>query len=479
MGSVYPRRKKLWIRFKGPDGWTQQKTPYHVGEEKKARKLLLDVEANVSAGIKFDPENVSGPVTVAAYARKWLEDRRTLVADSKNDEARLKYHVLPAIGSMRLDEVRPRHLVEMFRALRDANKLAPKSIINVYSTVKALFRDAKMADLLIGDAPTILTKYQLGEAVDKDPEWRATARYSRDELEILISDPRLPIDRRVLYALEGIAGLRLGEAAGLRFRHYDPSLQPLGALLIATSYDKGRTKTKQPRRMPVHPTLAAILAEWKLSDWPRMMGRQPTPDDLIVPLPPEHASRIRVRLAPEGMREKGYCFKRFRDDLGLLGFRHRRGHDLRRTMVSLTREDGARKDILELCTHNPRKTGSSIDVYTTFPWDALCAEVAKLRIQRRTPGNIVALRAAVAATGALDGDSPEPPTPDPPAPPPRSGGPRNRGLARSLATPLATHAADSKGIRGDARWRRRESNPGPEALYSQHYVRVRRFGFRR
>ena len=40
-------------------------------------------------------------------------------------------------------------------------------------------------------------------------------------------------------------------------------------------------------------------------------------------------------------------------DLGLLGFRHRRGHDLRCTMVSLTREDGARKDILELCTHNP------------------------------------------------------------------------------------------------------------------------------
>src|SRR5947207_1419273 len=169
MGSVYPRRKKLWIRFKGPDGWTQQKTPYHVGEERKARKVLLDVEARMTAGI------------------------------------------------------------------------------------------------LMGDTPTILTKYQLGEAADKDPEWRVTARYSRDELEILISDPRLPFDRRVFYALEGIAGLRLGEAAGLRFRHYDPSLKPLGCLLIATSYDTGRTKTKQPRRMPAHPTLAAILAEWKLS----------------------------------------------------------------------------------------------------------------------------------------------------------------------------------------------------------------------
>ena len=155
MGSVYPRRKKLWIRFKGPDGWTQQKTAYHVGEERKARKVLLDVEARMTAGIEFAPTNASGPITVAAYASKWIEERRSLVADAGNDEARLKYHVLPTIGGMRLEEVRPRHLVEMFRALRDANKLAPKSILNVYSTVKALFRDAKMADLLMGDTPTI------------------------------------------------------------------------------------------------------------------------------------------------------------------------------------------------------------------------------------------------------------------------------------------------------------------------------------
>ena len=464
MGCVYPRKNKLWIRYKAADGkWTQQKTSLHVGDEKKARRILLDVEARITAGVKFDPLNASASVTVGAYARQWLEERRHLVADAANDEARLKYHILPAIGGLLLEEVRPRHLVEMIRALRNSGKLAPKSIYNIYSTLKALFRDAKIADLLIGDLPTILTRYQLGDMADKDPEWRATARYSREELEILISDPRLPLDRRVFYALEGIAGLRLGEAAGLRFRHYDPSLKPLGCLLIATSYDTGRTKTKQPRRMPAHPTLAAILAEWKLSGWPAMMGRQPTSDDLIVPMPPEDALRRRNNWTPEGMRNKSFCFKRFREDLERLGFRHRRGHDMRRTMVSLSREDGARKDILELCTHNPQKTGSSIDVYTTFPWEALCGEVAKLRIQRRTPDNIVALRAAVAATGPYDD---EPPEPHPPGPPPRSDGPRNRGLARPLATPLATLAADSKGIRGDARWRRRESNPGPEALCS-------------
>jgi hypothetical protein len=53
MGCVYARGDKLWIRFRGPDGWTQQNTPFHLGDEQKARKLLLDVEAMVKAGLKF------------------------------------------------------------------------------------------------------------------------------------------------------------------------------------------------------------------------------------------------------------------------------------------------------------------------------------------------------------------------------------------------------------------------------------------
>jgi integrase len=451
MGCIYKRGTRLWIRFKGPDGrWTQQKTSHLVGSEAKARKLLMEVEAKIEAGAEFADAG-SGPISVARYAKKWIGDREGLgLADWAGDAARLKNHVLPSIGTLRLDEVRPRHLVEMVRTLRGSAKLAPKTIYNIYSTLKALFRDAKIADLLIGDSPTILTKYQLGENVDKDPEWRGTARYTRDELEILISDECIPIDRRVFYALEGIGGLRLGEVAGLRFRHHDAGLSPLGGILVATSYDTGRTKTKQPRRMPVHPTLAAILAEWRLSGWVEMMGRQPTLDDLIVPMPPEHAARRREGRTLEGMRSRTYCFKRFRDDLKMLGFRHRRGHDLRRTMISLSREDGARKDLLELCTHNPKKKGSSIDVYTTFPWEAFCGEVQKLVVRRRPANNVVEIRAtAVASTGLLGGE-----------PPGSEGGPgwETPMVSRELATSFATSAVDSEGIQSVKLWRRRESN---------------------
>jgi integrase len=397
MASIYAKGNKLYASIKNAaNKWVNVATGFNVGQERQAEKFARDLEARRDAGLQHG-EAEHGPVTLRRYVKTWNAEREKLgLADTANTKARLERHVLPVIGDYQIVDIRARHVVELIKQLRTSGKLAPKTIYNVYANLKAVFRDAQIADL-IDASPCVLTKYQLGENVDKDPEWRATALFSRDELERLISDPRVPLDRRVQYALEGIAALRLGEAVGLRWRHYDATKEPLGQLLVATSYDKGRTKTKLARRMPVHATLAAVLAEWKMHGWPAMMGRVPTADDLLVPLPPEHAERRRKERASEGMRSKTYAFKRLRDDLLMLKLRHRRGHDLRRTMISLARTDGARKDILELCTHTPRK-GGAIDLYTTFPWEALCEEVAKLKVRRQTShGDVVPLRAMAAS----------------------------------------------------------------------------------
>src|SRR6266568_5966633 len=53
-----------------------------------------------------------------------------------------------------------------------------------------------------------------------------------------------------------------------------------------------------------------------------------------------------------------------------LGLRHRRGHDLRRTFITLARVDCARKVLLEIITHSQR--GNIIDIYTSMPWASLC-----------------------------------------------------------------------------------------------------------
>lgn len=55
----------------------------------------------------------------------------------------------------------------------------------------------------------------------------------------------------------------------------------------------------------------------------------------------------------------------FRPGQETLGLRRRRGHDLRRTFITLAQVDGARRDLLETVTHGPR--GDIVSIYTTFP----------------------------------------------------------------------------------------------------------------
>ncbi len=126
-------------------------------------------------------------------------------------------------------------------------------------------------------------------------------------------------------------------------------------------------------------------------------------------------------------------------------------------MISLARTDGARKDLLELCTHNPKKNGGTIDIYTEFPWEALCAEVAKFKITRREPAAPPAeVNPEAPAVGEVNAEKAgEPGGSDPP-----------------FATRLATRKAISELNQSLTGWRRRESNLRGEISKSSAVTRV-------
>jgi integrase len=360
--------------------WVQRATPFRIdvpGDEQRALALLVEVRAKLQATQGLTDE--TGLVTVRAWSKKWLIDRRASgVRDVDNDESRLDLHVLAHIGEMPLAEVRARHLVELFGAMKKA-ELAPKTIWNTYSTVKAMWRDARIADVLTDSPdPCILTHRQLGKVRDARPGWREAAVYTRDELEQLIGDPRVPMDRRVLYGLLGVAMLRDGEAAGLLWGRVGLDVEPLGRIVVACSYDHEWPKTQAERWMPIHPTLHAVLAEWKLGGWAQMMGRPPSAEDLVVPCSKPTNRGPRKPLG--AMRDKNYIWKRITADLVRLGARHRRAHDLRRTGISLARADGADELLLKRGTHAPPR--NVMGLYTSVEWETLCREVAKLRLDR-------------------------------------------------------------------------------------------------
>ncbi len=194
--------------------------------------------------------------------------------------------------------------------------------------------------------------------------------FTPDEVGALVLDGRVPLDRRVFHALMFLGCARFGEAAYLRWKHYRPDLEPLGCLHILGSYNsrlkrERETKAQRPRRVPVVPLLARLLAEWKLSGWASSYGRPPGPEDLIVPDggPAEH-------------RDASNSLKRFKTDLKALGLRDRRQHDARRTWLSMVLAAGANETHAKWVAHGPPPT--VLADYTTLPWATLCRVVEGL-----------------------------------------------------------------------------------------------------
>lgn len=373
-GSVFRRGQKLYLKVRSPGGkWTQLATPYRVGQEDAARAMLRELAARSKGEAAITD---GGPLTVEAWGKAWLKGRV-----DEHDEQRLRLHVYPVIGRILLEEVRPRHLLEVIQRLKAAGA-APRTIRNVYSVVQGLFRDAVIADL-VPSSPCVLRRPHLPTIEDRDAEWRAGAVFSRAELEQLIARrDEIEADSRVVYALLGLAMLRHGEMAGLRWRHYDAEVEPLGRLVIACSYTRPGTKTVKERWMPAHPALAAILAAWKLSGWADLMGREPRVDDWIVPVPEDEHG-------PDRIRSKEHTWTRLQRHLAALEWRRRRVHDLRRTGISLARADGADRDVLKRGTHAPPR--EIMELYTSVEWERLCGEVAKLKIGPRKGARIRSL----------------------------------------------------------------------------------------
>ena len=209
--------------------------------------------------------------------------------------------------------------------------------------------------------------------------------FTRDEVEALISDARVPLHRRVLYALLLLTGMRIGEVAGRRWRDYDTKTRPLGKLSVDTQYDDEALKTETPRQVPVHATLAAILDEWRRHGFVVLHGHHPQADEFIVP-----------KLRGEGPQDKRRVWHNLQTDLELLGLRPRRVHDTRRSFITLALHDGARERYLKKVTHDG-KGESAFDDYDAADWADLCTAVGCLQVERRSVAAVVTLRAAAGA----------------------------------------------------------------------------------
>lgn len=357
---------------------------FRVGQEAEAQKALdaivRSAEAQRELFKKVDGEaEVPLPktgVTIAMCWSAWVRARSKEPETAKAAKVNVwqgRDHVLPLVGHCLLTDFKPDPHAKAYAKALQQRGLASSSVLTLWATLHTMFKWAVIKGLVAAN-PCVVERKVLPKKKDKDPLWRRTAIYLRGEVETLISDERLSLRDRVLHGILFLSGLRPQEMSALRFRHWDTTWEPLALLDVQVAWDseyrvEKETKTGKQRLIPVHPTLAKLLGEWRLSGWETYVGRKPTPEDLVVPSVDDEATRHMRNTCVADIVHR---------DLKRLGLRKRRAYDARRTFISLCRGDLVPKDIVEMWTHG--RKGEVIDLYTDIDWPAHCREMLKLKV---------------------------------------------------------------------------------------------------
>ena len=374
-GNVYRRKDcpVFWLWYWDRAG-AKQRQATHATDEAAARQELAGVLDRVRRGEDTGPG--ANALTVASWGRRWVELRRAAgKGEADNEAAHLEHHIIPVLGRVALKDLSTSQVLDFVRQL-PARKaatgtgelLGAATVHKIAGTLRLALREAAKREV-IKVSPCIWDASDL-------PERGSPAvgeGFSEAEVERLIFDVRVPEERRVLYALEFLTGMRTGEAAARRWKDWDQSKEPLTALRVETSWSTRRqvekeTKTRVRRTIPVHPTLAAVLEVWRAEGWARVFGATPKPEDLIVPGPGG---------AP---RANNVSWRFFQEDLRLLELGRQRHYETRSTFLSLCEAGGADLVTVRLLTHPSPRVAADLYRRLRLLWPRMCAAVQVIQV---------------------------------------------------------------------------------------------------
>lgn len=365
--GVRRRGRGYSIHYYDPSGTRREEaagTDLRAAVRYRAQRI-----AEVEAGT-WQPRTQRRPQTVAEYAKTWIEVRERKIRSADAEERWLRLHVLPRIGDMPLEELRPRHVAALIEQLTESG-LSARSVRNAHGALSVMLQHAVFHEFLVMNPARDLPRGTMPKI------GRSKIRaFTRTEALSLMSDERIEWPRRVLYSLALLGGMRLGEAAGRRWRDIEDR-EPLRALHVTTQYDdlplKGADGEDDAARVvPIHPELERILDAWRRVGWERYFGRVPRRDDFVVP----------GDITATKALTRNQAGKALRRDFRRLGLEVEKGvglHAARRWFITTARAGAADRDTVAEITHRPK--GDVLEnSYTRRAWEQLCEATLVVRV---------------------------------------------------------------------------------------------------
>lgn len=355
MANIQKRGENSWFFTvylgKGADGKYIRKTKTITVEDKallKTKKKLQDyLEAEyakfrqeVEAGEYIAP----GKLTFAAFVEEWREkyavkhlSRKTLHVYNTC----LKNSIIPVLGHLRLDQIKPLHIVDLLESLQrhdgKEGSLSSGTIQYHHRVVKNILSRAVEWKVIKSNPAAQVQKPKVS--------YKEVLPYDEKEVqELLLALQREPIHWRMMITLALTTGLRRGELLGLEWKHID---WKTGVIDVSQSLSlslKGEVivkepKTKNSKRKVAMP--ASVLEEMREYYLYRVKERDKIGDAW------QGGEYFFVFAHPNGKafhHERPYLW--FRNFIKKNNFRYIRFHDLRHTSATLLINQGVHAKII-------------------------------------------------------------------------------------------------------------------------------------
>ena len=301
-----------------------------AGPKRKALYARSRVEAATMLARAIAERDGSGPITaepskvsLSEYFLEWLAAKRPeLAADTyRGYESTVEHRLVPALGSLKLAELRRVH-IEHFLAHLRSEGLAPSTIRHVMAVLSAALNQAVAWELLASNPATNVRRPK-----DRSQKMRALSEEEAARLMAAVRGTR----RETLYDVALTLGPRQGELRGLRWSDFSDHTLTI-TCSVSTDYGVawGPTKTGEERTLRLPERLADSFKRHRKA---QLLERTAVPSwgdpSLIFPNTQGNVWRH------QGM------FVSFKRDLEAAGLpRDVRFHDLRHTSATLMLKAG-------------------------------------------------------------------------------------------------------------------------------------------
>jgi integrase len=291
-------------RGRPPAGYYTKRT----AEDWLRDRLLEDAQRFLTA-----PADATPGVTFAEAAEEYLryaaEDRGCKPSTIRGYRSQLNAHLLPAFGSMRIEDITEREIERWRSGLagtrRGRETLSNKTKNHQLVLMHAIFRRAVKLYGLARNPLANVDRYRVRRSGDIEV-------FSPEEIWALVRAAASEIDGAI-FLTAAFTGLRRGELLGLRWRDIDFDAS---TIRVRASYAAGKLTTPKSgkvRAVPMAPDVAAALA--RIGRRQRFTGE----DDFVF------AGESGMPLNPDALSS------RYEKALEVGGLRRLRFHDLRHT----------------------------------------------------------------------------------------------------------------------------------------------------